>query len=216
MALGLGVLLGLRLPLNFNSPLRATSAIEFWQRWHISLSQWLRDYLYIPLGGDRGGAARTHLNLLLTMLLGGLWHGANWTFVIWGALHGLYLIVERLLPKRLLAPSASPAVILIRLLVTFHLTCLAWVFFRAQTFEQALQILVSMTHVGQFDINTQIQGRVVYVAAAGMALVAGWFSICRGQEPRVEGRGRALADGLMLAAIVLFPGDRNAFIYFQF
>ncbi len=94
MAIGLSLIFGVRLPINFNSPYKSTSIIEFWRRWHISLSNFLRDYLYIPLGGNRKGPARRYLNLYLTMLFGGIWHGAGWTFVIWGGLHGLYLVIN--------------------------------------------------------------------------------------------------------------------------
>jgi alginate O-acetyltransferase complex protein AlgI len=149
MAVGLALLFGIRLPVNFRSPYKAASIIDFWRRWHITLSRFLRDYLYIPLGGNRLGEQRRYLNLLVTMLLGGLWHGAGWNFLIWGGLHGLYLCADHLwqawrggkaaasakglLPKRI-AKRFSWA-------ITFFAVVIAWVFFRARTFAGAWQML---------------------------------------------------------------------------
>ncbi|MBP7828567.1 MAG: MBOAT family protein [Kiritimatiellae bacterium] len=130
MAVGLGLMLGFRMPQNFDSPYKAVSITDFWRRWHITLSSWLRDYLYIPLGGNRLGPVRTYFNLFLTMLLGGLWHGANWTFVLWGAYHGILLAIERAAGKKGLlawAPAAAQQ------LVTFGLAMFGWVLFRAAT-----------------------------------------------------------------------------------
>jgi len=141
MAIGLAALFGYRFPRNFNQPYRALSLQDFWRRWHMSLSQWLRDYLYIEaLGGSRGGEAKTYRNLMLTMLLGGLWHGANWTFVIWGGIHGGVLAIERYwtahAPKeRRRLPDWA------KLLITFHVVLLAWIFFRAPSFADAMTYL---------------------------------------------------------------------------
>ncbi|MDD5035083.1 MAG: MBOAT family protein [Methylococcaceae bacterium] len=149
MAIGLSCLFGIRLPLNFDSPYRATNIIEFWRRWHMSLSRFLRDYLYIPLGGNRHGKLRRHFNLLVTMLLGGLWHGANWTFVIWGGLHGLYLMINhawRNLRERL-GHDLSHSSWVGRLLggaLTFLAVMVAWVFFRSATVAVAQTILKGM------------------------------------------------------------------------
>jgi alginate O-acetyltransferase complex protein AlgI len=143
MALGLGLLFGIRLPVNFRSPYRATSIIDFWRRWHITLSRFLRDYLYIPLGGNRHGEGRRYLNLLLTMLLGGLWHGAGWTFVVWGGLHGLYLCINHLWQGARIAARGS-AVIFMRVAgwaLTFVAVVIAWIFFRAGTMHGAWQML---------------------------------------------------------------------------
>ena len=139
MAVGLGKMLGVELPVNFDSPYRALNPSDFWQRWHITLSRWLRDYLYVPLGGNRGGRLRTLRNLLLTMLLGGLWHGAGWTFVIWGAFHGLLLIAYRLGKTwwDSLRPSAARSLM-------FLLVVIAWVPFRAEDFGMMREVLAAM------------------------------------------------------------------------
>src|SRR5204863_5494764 len=137
MAIALAALLGFRFPANFNQPYRAERLREFWQRWHISLSSWLRDYLYKPLGGNRHGRFKTYRNLMLTMLLGGIWHGAGWKFVAWGALHGGGLAVERMIEPWLGRHSRSPAARIIATVVVFHFVCLAWIFFRAEDFEVA-------------------------------------------------------------------------------
>lgn len=137
MAVGLGLMLGFRLPQNFNSPYKAVSITDFWRRWHISLSSWLRDYLYIPLGGNRLGAVRTYVNLFITMLLGGLWHGANWNFVVWGGYHGLLLALERQAGKR---GWWAHAPMFVQRLLTFLLVMIGWVFFRANTMGQAVAV----------------------------------------------------------------------------
>jgi alginate O-acetyltransferase complex protein AlgI len=138
MAIGIALLLGIRLPENFSRPYCAISLVDFWRRWHITLSYWLRDYLYIPLGGNRHGLQRQIVNVMITMVLGGLWHGANWTFVIWGALHGVGISVVHL-AQRLFDMPRIPR--WLGILVTFHLVTFAWVFFRASTFHRALAVL---------------------------------------------------------------------------
>jgi len=144
MAIGLARMFGIILPLNFNSPYQATNIIDFWRRWHITLSRFLRDYLYFPLGGNRQGLIRRHINLLLTMLLGGLWHGAGWTYVVWGGLHGVYLIINHL--WRGLCPWSLQYWWLTAFsrLLTLLVVMIAWVFFRAETFDGALNILSAM------------------------------------------------------------------------
>jgi len=153
IAIGSALLLGIRFPLNFNSPYKAHNIVDFWRRWHISLSTWLRDYLYIPLGGNRGTKARTYFNLLATMILGGLWHGAAWTFVAWGTLHGGALAVNKWLQdaRSIKAPeaTAAPAFYSIRhicsVIFTVHLVCAGWIFFRAESFEKARLIYSQLT-----------------------------------------------------------------------
>lgn len=149
MAVGLGKMFGIRLPINFNSPYKATNIIDFWRRWHITLSRFLKDYLYIPLGGNRKGSFRRYLNLFVTMLLGGLWHGANWTFIVWGGLHGVYLIVNHLwqfvketLWKGQGHPSRGGQKF--AQCITFFAVTIAWVFFRSENIQDALGILRGM------------------------------------------------------------------------
>ncbi len=142
MAIGLSLLFNVRLPINFNSPYQATSIIDFWKRWHMSLSTFLRDYLYIPLGGNRRGRVRRFLNLFVTMLIGGLWHGASWTFVAWGGLHGLYLMANH--AWRGLSPPTFPGARFFGWLATFLAVVVAWVFFRAESFSGALAVLSGM------------------------------------------------------------------------
>jgi D-alanyl-lipoteichoic acid acyltransferase DltB (MBOAT superfamily) len=149
MAIGLGLMFGFRLPLNFYSPYKAVDAIDFWRRWHITLSQFFRDYLYIPLGGNRKGPARRNANLVLTMLVVGLWHGAGWTFIIWGALHGLYLVIShkwRELQKSLHwnRSGSSRRVIVVSTIITFIAVTIAWVFFRADNLQSATEMLRGM------------------------------------------------------------------------
>lgn len=155
MAVGLSLMFNVRLPINFESPYQARSIIDFWRRWHITLSRFLRDYLYIALGGNRRGPARRHANLLLTMLLGGLWHGANWTFVIWGALHGVYLVVNHAWrhlwarrPQHGAAPAGSALAAAGGWLLTMVAVVVAWVFFRADTVGDALVVLAAMFGLG--------------------------------------------------------------------
>jgi alginate O-acetyltransferase complex protein AlgI len=149
MAIGLGRMFGIHLPVNFNSPYKAVNIVDFWRRWHITLSQFLRDYLYIPLGGNRQGPARRHINLFLTMLLGGLWHGAGWTFVMWGALHGLYLIINHAwheLRRAIGYPPGAPTLwgLWLGRAVTFLAVIVGWVFFRAESHDAALLMLQGM------------------------------------------------------------------------
>jgi D-alanyl-lipoteichoic acid acyltransferase DltB (MBOAT superfamily) len=173
MAIGLARLFGIRLPMNFNSPYQATSIADFWRRWHMTLSRFLRDYVYIPVGGNRHGPGRKYLNLFLTMLIGGIWHGAGWTFVIWGALHGLYLLgyhVWRDRRENLQRPTSniqrssksqarmqSRARSMLGIVgargLTFLLVALAWIFFRAESLGAAMNILTSLTGVHGFMSN---------------------------------------------------------------
>ena len=160
MAIGLSMLFGIRIPQNFDSPYKAASIVDFWRRWHISLSTFLRDYLYVPLGGNRRGRVRRYENLLTTMLIGGLWHGAGWTFVAWGGLHGSYLIVNHVwsaIFKPAAEGRASAAMKLAGQAVTFLAVVVAWVFFRAESFREAVSILRGM------------------VGMNGVALPLGWM-----------------------------------------
>lgn len=149
MAIGLALLMGFTIPPNFETPYKSQSITEFWRRWHISLSSWLRDYLYISLGGNRKGKIRTYINLFLTMLIGGFWHGASWTYVVWGALHGTMLVVERFF-KGLFKLPKNPIISFFQIVFTFHFVAFCWIFFRAQTFELAGEVI---TNVGRLTYS---------------------------------------------------------------
>ena len=155
MALGIALMFGIRLPINFDSPYKSVSIIEFWRRWHMTLSRFLRDYLYIPLGGNRRGRVRRYLNMMATMLLGGLWHGAGWTFVVWGALHGLYLAINHLwrelLPEGRWLPSWIAS--LLGGTLTFVAVVAAWVMFRASDISHAMTILKAMFGISYYPIT---------------------------------------------------------------
>ena len=145
VAIGIARWLGFHIPANFLLPYQSKSLSEFWKRWHISLSTWLRDYLYIPLGGSRKGKVRTFINLFITMLLGGLWHGANWTFIIWGAIHGAGLSIHKLWEEKskeiLSSINTTRVYNAVSLFITFHFVCLGWVFFKSENFDKALSML---------------------------------------------------------------------------
>ena len=159
MAIGLSRLFNIRLPRNFDSPYRATNIIDFWRRWHMTLSAFLRDYLYLALGGNRRGKLRRHVNLMVTMLLGGLWHGANWTFVAWGGLHGLYLVFNhgwRAMRERFGWQWSGPLWIgaLLGWLLTFFCVVIGWVFFRAESFNDARLLLTGMASLNGVSVSS--------------------------------------------------------------
>jgi alginate O-acetyltransferase complex protein AlgI len=217
-AIGVALCLGFALPDNFRFPYAAIGFSDFWRRWHISLSTWLRDYLYIPLGGNRHGPVRTHANLMLTMLIGGLWHGASWTFVVWGGLHGLYLVgervVRRLVPASPLWDSAFARAFL--MLVTFVLICFAWVFFRASTFDGAFRICAAMVGQGKGVSHAVYAWAVVPVIALVAAHAAMRSTTIEAVVERTPWPARAFVLILIVIALFLFPGEDRAFIYFQF
>jgi D-alanyl-lipoteichoic acid acyltransferase DltB (MBOAT superfamily) len=157
IAIGLALLLGFRLPVNFNSPYKATSLTDFWRRWHISLSSWLRDYLYIPLGGNRMGKFRMNINLLLVMLLGGLWHGANLRFVIWGGLHGIGLVFEKLWKKAVgISPMRQRFRSFLMVFLTFQFVSFAWIFFRAADMQAATNIFSQIFRHFNYQIIPEV------------------------------------------------------------
>jgi D-alanyl-lipoteichoic acid acyltransferase DltB (MBOAT superfamily) len=165
VALGSAALFGYELPQNFDAPYVASNIQDFWRRWHMSLSSWLRDYLYIPLGGNRGGTLKTYRNLMLTMLLGGLWHGASWNFVVWGGLHGLALVATQVFQRRLGAEPARGARRVAATVLTFHFVCFCWVFFRAKTLPLSLAVIhrIGETTWG----TTNLSPKVVAILALG-------------------------------------------------
>jgi alginate O-acetyltransferase complex protein AlgI len=219
-AIGAALCLGFAMPDNFRFPYAAVGFSDFWRRWHITLSAWLRDYLYIPLGGNRHGPVRTYAALMGTMLLGGLWHGAAWTFVVWGGLHGLYLAVERGLRTRFAGYRPGPLALLGLGLLTYALVNLTWVFFRAHSFGRAWQMLAGM--VGANGGAKPIMGTQLLVPA--LVIVAGLVAAhWRMRERTLESAIAATSPwllgalwGLMLFAIAIAQGAGNAFIYFQF
>ncbi|MBS0515757.1 MAG: MBOAT family protein [Proteobacteria bacterium] len=219
-AIGAALCLGFAMPDNFRFPYAAVGFSDFWRRWHITLSSWLRDYLYIPLGGNRRGAARTYVALMLTMLLGGLWHGANWTFVAWGGLHGLYLSVERALRARFANYRPGPAMFVALGLLTWMLVNLTWVFFRAKTFAKAWTVLC-----GMFGLNGGARPILATYYLVSVSVVVGaivlthWFMRARTLESvvaRTPAAALCAVWALMAFAIVIAQGEGSAFIYFQF
>ena len=215
MAIGLALMFGLRLPVNFDAPYRAVSVRDFWRRWHMTLSRFLRDYLYIPLGGNRGGAARQALNVVLTMLLGGLWHGASWTFVVWGGLHGVALAVNHLWSQtgfRLPRPLAWALTML------FVMT--AWVLFRAPGFSAAATMLASMAGAHGMAFSPAVLSN-----EAAAALIIGCAVAVAGPTAHRFALSSlrpspwlAAPAGVVLSLLLLLIGGRlpNVFIYFQF
>jgi D-alanyl-lipoteichoic acid acyltransferase DltB (MBOAT superfamily) len=221
-AIGAAMCLGFSIPNNFRQPYAAIGFSDFWRRWHISLSTWLRDYLYIPLGGNQKGERRTYANLMTTMLLGGLWHGANWTFVVWGGLHGLYLTAERWL-KGFTADKNLPQGLAFRLLLallTYFLVNVTWVFFRAKSFTAAMAMLAAMfgLHPGAAAVLSTV--RVLEVALAIVSLLAvQWYMRERTLEDVVTRAHWGVVAGTwsaMVLAVLLTQGSGNGFIYFQF
>jgi alginate O-acetyltransferase complex protein AlgI len=240
MAIGIGLLFGIKLPINFYSPYRSSSIIDFWRRWHITLSRFLRDYLYIPLGGNRKGLPRQMVNLLLVMTIAGLWHGAGWTFIIWGAIHGFYLLVNhgwRNLRQKTTkkAEKASPPVTMVSVFFTFIAVTIAWVFFRAENIGAAIGILKGMV-----GINGIVLSGIPYTALVWItiSLVICWFlpnsleyvSKFNPAFDHFTGKARLYPRWLqwnpvlwktiviagMVSASVLFLSRVNQFIYFQF
>jgi alginate O-acetyltransferase complex protein AlgI len=210
MAVGLGYLFGIHIPQNFDSPYKALDPADFWRRWHISLSTCLRDYLYIPLGGNRRGPTRTYVNLMLTMLIGGLWHGAGWTFVAWGAYHGLLLALYRRFATTWDAVPAG-----VRRLSMFALVTLGWVFFRAKNFGMAAALLRRMFVPGRGTLPPGTMGLAVLLAIA--ATVA--HALPNSWQLRHEWRlvpALALGLGLVLSLGALYGAAPSPFLYFQF
>jgi alginate O-acetyltransferase complex protein AlgI len=231
MAIGAGLLFGIRLPLNFASPYKAESIIDFWRRWHMTLSRFLRDYLYVPLGGNRKGPARRHVNLLLTMLLGGIWHGAGWTFLAWGALHGTYLAVNHLWRAAWGGADRGAAARLVARTLTFLAVVVGWVLFRAADLGCAATMLAGMA--GRTGVTT---GGLIEPAAAWLLLLPllgiVWlapntqeltgYAPDRAQRPPLPGAvwrlspGWAAATGCLFALALLSLSKVSEFLYFQF
>lgn len=218
MAIGLGLMIGFRFIENFNQPYVSRSITEFWRRWHISLSQWLRDYLYLPLGGNRRGRTRTYVNLTLTMVLGGLWHGANWTFLVWGAWHGAWLAIERALgAKNAVSVWPRGAAWIITMLIVL----IGWVVFRAETIAQALDVYAGMAGLNGWAMTADQAWRIQNTEIAAMLIAAllsvgggpvRWFASRTPSQVRIVG-----AFALMMTASAgLLAQSHSPFLYFQF
>lgn len=222
-AIGSAMMLGFRLPENFRTPYAAAGFSEFWQRWHISLSSWLRDYLYIPLGGNRYGRWKTYRNLMLTMLIGGLWHGAGWTFIVWGALHGCYLIVERL-AKYIYSLTGLKKFFWIKPLVWFGTllaVCYAWIWFRSGSAEQAFYLTARLMELGSvIEQGVELQWAHSVAGCAFWLLVI--VHLIFRKTCLIEYINRLhpviliVLFSMLIISIIFSPGDGNAFIYFQF
>jgi alginate O-acetyltransferase complex protein AlgI len=225
MAIGLGLMMGFRFIENFNFPYISRSITEFWRRWHISLSTWLRDYLYIPLGGNRKGRIRTYINLLLTMLLGGLWHGANWTFIIWGAWHGSILALERFFNERKTEFTYGIIRNFAMMIFTFFLVVMGWVMFRAENVGKAITFYKAMFAGQGGGLSEALAWQVTGAATA--ALVIGYVLIFMmpviEKVTRVnikETRHPAIHSGaialFVIAVMKLGAQSYSPFLYFQF
>jgi alginate O-acetyltransferase complex protein AlgI len=219
-AIGAALCLGFALSDNFRFPYASIGFTDFWRRWHITLSSWLRDYVYIPLGGNRHGNTRTYLSLMATMLIGGLWHGASWTFVVWGGLHGLYLAVERLLRKSFSGYYPGRVAKAALGLLTFLLVNIAWVFFRAKTFHQAMVVLR-----GMFGGNTHAEPILAAIYLLTTVLIIGGLLLAhcsmrnRTLEYAIARANPTVLTALwaiMAFAVIIQHGESNGFIYFQF
>jgi len=221
-AIGAALVLGFALPNNFLYPYAAIGFSDFWRRWHISLSTWLRDYLYIPLGGNKQGRVRTYINLMITMLLGGLWHGANWTFVVWGGLHGLYLAAERMFREAIPEQPWFKALWfrIAMALLTYFLVNITWVFFRAQTFADAQIMLASMFAHAEAPKKVLYWNHILpaLVVVAGMVF-AHWRLRATTLEAVIAKTPSIIVGAVfafMVFMLIIMQGSESAFIYFQF
>lgn len=226
MAIGAALLFNIRLPINFNSPYKALDIQDFWRRWHMTLSRFLRDYLYIPLGGNRHGESRTLVNLFATFLLGGLWHGASWMFVIWGAMHGAALVIHRLWSRQ--GFRMHP---LLAWFLTFNFVNLAWVFFRAKDMDSALKIIHGM--VGNYDISTTLSKatildiynifanntQAIYLCASLLIVLTlnNSSALINLTKPRIR---HAVLSAFFIAIVIIITATtdttKSEFLYFNF
>ena len=229
IAIGAAIILGFKIPINFNKPYFATSPSDFWKRWHISLSSWLRDYLYIPLGGNRNSSSRTYANLIIVMFLGGLWHGASWNFVIWGLLHGIYLAIHRAIlnrfPKLKIHPffKSTPGKILC-ILTTQYFVLLAWIPFRVSDFDAmvySIQKFVFIDFQTENTLDFLLTNHKSTIMIMILFVILHFISYKKGNLVESITNVRLLYWSIFLAIIMLsifffYIGDTNDFIYFQF
>jgi alginate O-acetyltransferase complex protein AlgI len=222
IALGSAHVMGFKLMQNFDAPYESTSLTEFWRRWHISLSTWFKDYLYIPLGGNRKGKVRGVINKMIVFVVSGLWHGANWTYVIWGALHGTYLIVEQATKSAAPPPERGLARRAVSWVSTFALVCLAWVFFRADNVSDSFQIIgrmLTLARVSPGQGAGALDGRVAFLALAPLVMALEGYDRRRGLFDRIAklpALSRYAFYVVLIYGTILFRGVSAQFIYFQF
>ncbi len=225
IARGVARLFGIELRRNFEQPYLSTNITQFWRTWHMSLSGWLKDYLYIPMGGNRSGRLRTYRNLMITMLLGGLWHGAAWSFVVWGLLHGIFLSAHRLRGAHEATGRPAPPTRADegRIIATFHLVTLAWVFFRASSLSNAWEYLSGLTRLTDLSSpgDLSLSAALVLTLGFGSIMVVGdLLDRSRGRWAWREKTSPSLlgaAAGMGMVAIAVWSGGTAApFIYFQF
>jgi alginate O-acetyltransferase complex protein AlgI len=217
IAIGCALLFGFHMSPNFNRPYFSSSFRQFWSRWHMSLSTWFRDYVYIPLGGNRGSKLRTYFNLFTTFVISGLWHGANWTFVIWGAIHGSFQIIERLFSKVKIPESP----VLLRILFVFAITCFAWIFFRANNIQDAAHIITTVfsnpgteLYIGDKGIFTfSILGIITLIS---MEFFMEYFPGITLLQHRMAPVRYATIVIMLILIISFGVFDGSQFIYFQF
>lgn len=227
IARGVSRLFGINLCLNFKQPYLATSITEFWRRWHISLSSWLRDYLYIPLGGNRHGTIKTYRNIMLTMLLGGLWHGASWKFVIWGGLHGLYLSFHKFLLKgKKLKCTAKPrkgsfVQWSLKVFLTFNLVCLTWIFFRAESLSSAIDFIYNIFNLSDYRVIGIRRLAVSFMFLGSLSFLIDYF--CWKNDAEIPFCDRwsmwirgFVYTGMIVLMVLVGANDAQPFIYFQF
>ena len=212
MAIGLALLFNIRLPINFNSPYKALNIQDFWHRWHITLSRFLRDYIYIPLGGNRGGQSRTYLNLFLVFLIGGLWHGAAWTFVVWGALHGVAIVIHRCWQKLNFKLNK-----IITWIITFNFVNFTWIFFRAKSFEDAMKVIRGM-FFGEFKIDVNYL-EIFFVVLAFLVVLLFKNSMQMAFDKKFKftiWQIFATSFFLFISILVIRLNNASAFLYFRF
>ena len=228
MAIGIALLLGFRFNMNFDSPYQSATITEFWRRWHISLSSWLKDYLYISLGGNRKGKVRTYINLLITMLLGGLWHGASMSFIIWGAIHGVALAIHKFIMGRFgsfkqLGSEMKPWRRVLGIFITFHLVCFGWIFFRADSLQTVKEMLTQICTNFHPEVFTQF---VTGYKGVFVLMIIGYVLhfMPKSAENALQGvvtRSPLLVQAVILAVMVFVvvqfkSAGVQPFIYFQF
>jgi alginate O-acetyltransferase complex protein AlgI len=220
MALGLAFLLGVRLPTNFARPYTADSLVDFWRRWHITFSFWLRDYLYIPLGGSRSGFGKQIRNIFITMILGGLWHGANWTFVVWGAIHACGIALCHFWKHYRLGRFIGPIPKWLCVLLTFHLVSFSWVFFRAPDFTTALAMFKGLCTFSMGPVSLFIQRNIFYLFLLAFFYGTHQFDDLRRTFVFVRRVPKAIiwaiVSALIVLSLALSGGNSAAFIYFDF